>query len=77
MSAADRQDRICKKKITREINKKTKEEACRERLQNPRPQNHEANVSKYTLTPGVQHEVIVYIYTCITLSLFTFWVKTF
>lgn len=56
MSAADRQDIICKKKITREINRKTKEEACRERLRNPRPQNHEANVSKYTNTRSATRE---------------------
>ena len=56
MSAAEKQYRICKQKITCEINRKTIEEACRNRLQNPCSQNHEASVSKYpnirSATPG-------------------------
>ena len=34
MSASDKHDRICKQKIRREANRKTKEGLCRQRLQN-------------------------------------------
>ena len=77
MSAVEKQDRICKQKIAREINRKTKEEACKDRLQNPCSQNHEASVSKYPNIRSATSGYCIYIYTCITLSLFIFWVKTF
>ena len=50
MSASDKHDRICKQKIRREANRKTKDDACRQRLQNSCSQNHEASVSKYPIT---------------------------
>jgi len=62
MSTSDRQDRICKQKIIREINRKTREEARRERLQNPCLQNHEARVSKYPITRSATRGYFIYIY---------------
>ena len=62
MSAAEKQDRICKQKITREINWKTIEEACRNRLQNPCSQNDEASISKYPNTRSATSGYYIYIY---------------
>ena len=50
MSASDKHDRICKQKIRREANRKTKEGACRQRLQNSCSQTDEASVPKRPIT---------------------------